>query len=207
MNADSTPAATAAPKTRRGQASRDRLVDAAVTSVLDHGIHQMRVDEVLAAAGSSKSQMYHYFADRDALVEAVVERRCGEFTDQLALAFGVVESLDSLAAVLRGFAADYAKQLSGCPIGSLASELIGGPDPARRVTVVAFAAWEGFLADALARLRAAGELPPSTDTGELALAVLASLEGGMFLSQVRGDARPLDAAVASSLAHLRGLAP
>src|SRR5215813_11561414 len=91
--------ASVRPKTRRGQASRDRLVEAAVASVVDHGVRQMRVDEVLAAAGSSKSQMYHYFSDRDALIDAAVARRCQEFLDLLGHAFAGVASLEMLGSV------------------------------------------------------------------------------------------------------------
>ena len=59
-----------APKTQRGRPSRDRLVEVASQAIVARGIHQLRLDEVLATAGSSKSQLYHYFQDRDGLVEA-----------------------------------------------------------------------------------------------------------------------------------------
>jgi AcrR family transcriptional regulator len=183
------------PKTVRGQASRERLVRAAVQSVVDHGIHQMRLDEVLSSSGSSKSQMYHYFSDRDALVEAAVAHRCDEFLGQLGTAFDSVSTLSELGTLLRAFAADYARELRGCPIGTLASELSTGPEPARRVVVEAFAAWEGHLEDALRRIKAGGELRADADTGGLALELLTALEGGMFLSQVRHDPRPLQVAL------------
>jgi TetR/AcrR family transcriptional regulator, transcriptional repressor for nem operon len=195
----------AAPKTRRGKASRERLVEAAVQSVVDRGIHQMRVDDVLAAAGSSKSQMYHYFSDRDALVEAVVAHRCTEFLGRLGPAFESVNSLSELAALLRQFAADYARELSGCPIGTLASELTSGPDPARRLVLDAFATWENHLEGAIERIKAAGELGADADPGRLALGLLTALEGGMFLSQIRSDPAPLEVALGTALDHLAHL--
>ena len=190
------------PSTRRGRASRERLVTAAVQSVVDHGIHQMRLDEVLSSSGSSKSQMYHYFADRDALVEAVVAHRCEEFLGRLGPAFEDVSRLSDLAALLRAFAADYAQELKGCPIGTLAGELTTGPDPARRLVVEAFATWEHHLDGALRRIRTAGELPADADTARLALELLIALEGGMFLSQVRHDPRPLEVALDGALDRL-----
>jgi TetR/AcrR family transcriptional regulator, transcriptional repressor for nem operon len=195
------------PKTRRGQASRERLVEAAVASVVDHGVKQLRVEEVLAAAGSSKSQMYHYFSDRDALIDAAVARRCEEFLDLLDQAFGGVSSLEALRSVLDGFVSDYAVHLSGCPVGTLAAELTGGPEPARRRTVEAFGAWEGHLTAALQRIQDAGEVAPDRDVGELALGLLVGLEGGMFLSQVRGNDRPLRVALDTAMAYLEGLRP
>jgi AcrR family transcriptional regulator len=193
------------PKTRRGRASRERLVEAAVASVLDHGIKQLRVDEVLAAAGSSKSQMYHYFSDRDALIDAAVAHRCEEMLGLLGQAFASVSSLDTLATVLERFASDYAVHLSGCPIGTLASELTAGPEPARHSVIEAFNAWEGYLASALRRIQARGELGSRHDPGELALGLLTALEGGMFLSQVRGSDRPLRVALDTAQAYLQSL--
>jgi TetR/AcrR family transcriptional regulator, transcriptional repressor for nem operon len=201
------PGSASGPKTRRGQASRQRLVEAAVASVTDHGIKQLRVDEVLAAAGSSKSQMYHYFSDRDALIDAAVANRCEEFLGLLDTAFGGVSSLDMLASVLDRFVSDYAVHLSGCPIGTLASELTDGPEPARDRVIEAFGVWEDYLASALQRIQAAGDLGPERDTGELALGLLASLEGGMFLSQVRGSDRPLRVALDTALTFLTSLRP
>jgi TetR/AcrR family transcriptional regulator, transcriptional repressor for nem operon len=201
------PGSLSGPKTRRGQASRERLVEAAVASVIDHGIKQLRVDEVLAAAGSSKSQMYHYFSDRDALIDAAVAHRCEEFLGLLGQAFAGVSSLDMLARVLDRFASDYAVHLSGCPIGTLASELTAGPVPARDTVIEAFGAWEGYLTSALQRIQATGDLGSEHDAGELALGLLAGLEGGMFLSQVRGSDRPLRVALDTALAYLRSLRP
>jgi TetR/AcrR family transcriptional regulator, transcriptional repressor for nem operon len=197
----------ATPKTRRGQASRERLVEAALAAVVDHGVKQMRVDEVLAAAGSSKSQMYHYFSDRDALIDAAVARRCQGFLDLLGHAFAGVSSLETLGSVLEGFVSDYATHLSGCPVGTLASELTAGPEPARQTTVEAFGAWEDYLAAALQRIQDAGELRAECDAGELALGLLAGLEGGMFLSQVRRSERPLRIALETALAYLESLRP
>lgn len=195
------------PKTRRGQASRERLVEAAVASVVEHGVKMLRVDEVLAATGSSKSQLYHYFADRDALIDAAIAHRCEEVLGDLGQAFASVSSLDTLAGLLDRFASDYARRLSGCPIGTLASELTEGPEPARRTVVEAFGAWEGYLASALHRIQANGDLGSEHDASELALGLLASLEGGMFLSQVRGSDRPLRVALDAALAYLQSLRP
>jgi TetR/AcrR family transcriptional regulator, transcriptional repressor for nem operon len=196
---------SSSPKTRRGQASRDRLVDAAVASVVEHGVTQMRLEEVLAASGSSKSQLYHYFSDRDGLIDAAVARRCEEFLGLLRQALGAVSSLDGLSMVLDGFAADYAMQLDGCPIGSLAGELVSGPDAARRTTVEAFATWEDLLTSALQRIQDSGELGSGHDVRELAMVLLVNFEGGMFLSQLRGSDLPLRAALTAALAHLESL--
>ncbi len=178
-----------------------------MASVVDHGVKQLRLDEVLEASGSSKSQMYHYFSDRDALIDAAVARRCEEFLGLLGPAFAGVSSLSTLGSVLNQFVSDYAVHLSGCPIGTLAGELSAGPEAARRRTVEAFGAWEGHLTAALQRIQDAGELGSGSDAGDLALGLLVGLEGGMFLSQVRGSDRPLRVALDTAMAYLQTQRP
>jgi TetR/AcrR family transcriptional regulator, transcriptional repressor for nem operon len=190
------------PKTQRGRATRERLVEVAAHSVAEHGISQLRLDEVLSAAGASKSQMYHYFTDRDGLVEAAVSYRCSEVLTRLESAFAGVESFDDLEAVLSGFADDYAAQLTGCPIGTLAAELTDGPDGAKDLVTDAFGSWEGLLVDALSRIRANGELTSKANPAELAAGLLAAMEGGMLLGQVRRDAAPLRAGLTVGLGYV-----
>src|SRR6266498_1192663 len=194
------------PKTRRGRASRERMVEVAAASVADHGIHQMRLDDVLTAAGASKSQLYHYFTDRDGLVEAAVAHRCTEFLDQLIPAFARVATLDDLDATLAGFARNYAQSLAGCPIGTLASDVMAGPEPTRQRVVSAFSAWESLLAEALIRAKGNGELRASADPADLATVLLAGLEGGMLLGQVRQDPAPLKTALAAAMGYVRTFA-
>jgi len=47
-------------------------VASAADLVYDRGVAGTSLDEVLAASRTSKSQLYHYFADKDGLVRAVI---------------------------------------------------------------------------------------------------------------------------------------
>ena len=63
------------PLTARGKATRARIVEAATELVRAHGVANTSLDAVLAASDTSKSQLYHYFADKDDLVLAVIQRQ------------------------------------------------------------------------------------------------------------------------------------
>ena len=58
------------PITRRGRASRERIVERAADLFAERGIAGTSVDEVLAAAKAGKGQFYHYFRGRDELAAA-----------------------------------------------------------------------------------------------------------------------------------------
>jgi AcrR family transcriptional regulator len=59
---------------RDAQATRQRLLDAAEEEFAARGIAGARVDRIARAAGSNKAQIYHYFASKYGLFEAVFDR-------------------------------------------------------------------------------------------------------------------------------------
>src|SRR6516164_479978 len=167
------------PRTGRGRASRDRIVERAAELVADRGVAGTSLDEVLAAAGASKSQLYHYFSGRDELVAAAVARRCAQVLDELTQALGDIATVADLETRLAGFVAGFEQQgLPGCPIGSLASEVAERNEGARLQAAAGFDAWEGLFADALDRMRERGELRADASPGALAGGVAADCRGG-----------------------------
>ena len=192
------------PRTGRGRASRERIVQRAAELFAERGVAATSLDEVLAAAGAGKSQLYHYFRGRDELVEAAVGLRCAQVLTGLTQALGAVASLVELEQALAGFVAGFEQMgLPGCPIGSLAAEVAERNQGARLQTAAAFDAWEQLFADALARMRDRGELRADASPASLATALLASIEGGLVLSQARKDPATLKVAVDAGLGGVR----
>ena len=170
----------------------------------ERGIAATSVEEVLAGAAAGKGQFYHYFRGRDELEAAAVGYRCAQVVGGLTLALGGVSSLAGLEQALAGFIAGFEQMgLPGCPIGTLATEVAGRNEAARLQTAAGFDAWERLLADALEQMRQTGELRADTPPGVLATGLLASIEGGMVLSQARNDMASLRIAVDAGLAQVR----
>jgi AcrR family transcriptional regulator len=192
------------PSTGRGRASRERIVESAAELFAERGIAGTSLDEVLAAAGAGKGQLYHYFRGRDELVAAAVGLRCAQVLAGLTQALGSVSSLAELEQALAGFVAGFEQMgLPGCPIGTLATEVAGRNESAREQAAAGFDAWEQLFADALERMRERGELRSDASPAALATALLASIEGGMALSQARKDAASLHIAVEAGLGQVR----
>jgi len=195
------------PRTGRGRASRERIVQSAAELFAERGVAATSLDDVLAAAGAGKGQLYHYFSNRDELVAAAVAQRCTEVLAGLTQSLGSVTSLAELEQALAGFTAGFEQMgLPGCPIGTLASEVAGRNEEARKHAAAGFDGWEQLLADALGRLRERGELQADAPVGQLATVLLASIEGGLLLSQTRKDVASLRVAVAAGLAQVRAYA-
>src|SRR2546425_827495 len=61
------------PATAKGRAMRERILQAAAELIAEKGTAGMSLDDVRARTGASRSQLYHYFEDRDDLVHAVID--------------------------------------------------------------------------------------------------------------------------------------
>ena len=198
---------TVQPKTKKGRATRDRVLDAATTLVFEHGVAGTTLDNVREAAGVSKGQLYHYFADKDDLIHAVIDCTIQQVLDgQPALA-----DLSSWTAIAGWFDDLVALQVSrdavgGCPIGGLAGQLAEVDEEARRELADGFDRWERPLREGLEKMRAAGKLRRNADPARLANATLAAIQGGLVLSQTRRDPNQLRIALDGAYAYLRSFA-
>jgi TetR/AcrR family transcriptional regulator, transcriptional repressor for nem operon len=189
--------------TARGAATRSRIVEAAADLIYAHGVERTSLDEVMAASGVSKSQLYHYFADKDALVLEVIARQ----TERVLEAQRPhLEALDSLAALKAWRNAivrlGRAAQGKGCPLGSLASELANDSEPARKRLADSFSTWRNRIENGLAKMRERGELAASADPHDLALALLSAVEGGLLLAKTAHSSRPLEIAIDMAIDHV-----
>ncbi|GAA1675292.1 TetR/AcrR family transcriptional regulator [Fodinicola feengrottensis] len=195
--------------TAKGRATRDRIVGVASELMLTQGVARTTIEDIQREASVSASQLYHYFADKHALVHAVIERQT---TDVLGFQRLALDRLDSFAALQewRDMAVAVMEQRNctgGCPLGTLASELAETDPAARDELATSFGRWEKLLRDGLAAMRTRGELVPEADPDRLALALLAAVQGGLLLSQTRRDSLPLEVALDTSIAYVRTFAP
>lgn len=191
------------PLTARGAATRLRIVDAAADLIYAHGVDRTSLDDVMAASSVSKSQLYHYFADKDALVLEVIARQTERVLEAQRPHLEALDSLPALKswrdAVVR---LNKAAQGKGCPLGSLASELANDSEPARKRLADCFAMWRDRVEQGLAKMRERGELAASADPHELALALLSALQGGLLLAKTTHSSRPLEISLDMAIDHV-----
>jgi len=184
------PTASNPPRTARGRATRQRIVQAAAELVAERGVAGTSLDDVRERAHASKSQLYLYFADREELLRGVVKATSDAVLESQAQ---VLADFDSLAGIERYLEAMIALQVErhatgGCPIGSLAGQLAEQDETARAILADGLGRWETGLRDGLEAMAARSELRPGASPALLATQTLALLQGGLLLTQVRRDA-------------------
>ena len=193
--------------TAKGERTRARIVAAAARLIYERGVASTTLDDVKAAAGVSGSQMYHYFPDKDDLVQAVISYQAHVIAgNQRQADLGTTEGLRAWRDMVIAQARSGAGQ-GGCPLGSLAGQLAETDPHARDLLADGFGQWQTAIGDGLRRLDQAGQLPDGTDPDALAVTLLATLQGGLLLAQVQRDPRPLETAVDTLLQLARSGRP
>jgi AcrR family transcriptional regulator len=189
--------------TARGAATRSRIVEAAADLIYAHGVERTSLDDVMAVSGVSKSQLYHYFADKSALVLEVIAKQTERILDAQRPELAALDSLPSLKAWRNAFVRlNKAAGGRGCPLGSLASELANDSEPARKHLAASFAMWRDRIEQGLIKMRERGELAASANPRELALALLSAVEGGLLLAKTTRSSRPLEIALDMAIDHV-----
>jgi TetR/AcrR family transcriptional regulator, transcriptional repressor for nem operon len=195
--------------TRKGHATRERIIRTAAGLIFGRGVAHTSIEDVRKAAGVSGSQMTHYFTDKQSLVRAVIAWQADQlvgFHTQPRLG-----GLDTFEALRLWADLNVERQRArhcagGCDFGSLAGELAES-DPATRAELAAgYQRWYGLLRTGLRAMRDRGELRADADPETLALALLAAHQGGALLTQTCRDVVPLRAALDAALDYLRTFA-
>lgn len=196
------------PTTDRGRATVERIIEAACDLFGIQGIQSTSLDEIGAAAGVGRSQLYHFFVDKSDLVAEVVAVQVERVVSGLTPTFESMSTAADVHAWCDEVVAFHAASTSNirCPIGSLIHQLRADDVAARRALVSGFTRWEQLLAAGLQRVDDAGGLNKGSDADTLASALLAAYQGGVLLANAAGDVAPLrralrgvvDAALAGS---------
>ncbi|WP_372672474.1 TetR/AcrR family transcriptional regulator [Amycolatopsis kentuckyensis] len=196
-------------RTARGEATRARILQAAVDLMTVKGVAATTLDDVRAASSTSKSQLYHHYPDKDALVQDVIEYQAGEvlgFQGEQLRRLNSIRGLERWrdALVQRSALRNGAH---GCRLGSLASELSDQNERARSALAGHFETWRGLIADGLRRMRDSGKLRSDADPERLAIGLMGALQGGYLLAQTDHDVTPMRIALDMAIDHIRSFQP
>ncbi len=171
--------------TPKGRATRDRIVQAAAQLIVTEGLSASNMENVRKAASVSGSQLAHYFADKSALIRAVIRHQVDvvlQFHRQPGL-----RGLDSFDDFERWIDLNmrYLRRIGyvGTPTyHALAAQLAKSDDATRDTLAMGYRQWIDMLAQAIARMKDHGRLIADADPGRLALVIVGAHQGGATLS-------------------------
>ncbi|WP_026467096.1 TetR/AcrR family transcriptional regulator [Amycolatopsis alba] len=190
-------------KTPQGRMTRGAIVDAAAELMYVNGVAGTSVDKVLAASGAGKSQMYHYFKNKDQLVEAVIARFLESILGNQPTIFELHDwaDFDQWAQEILAIQTTPKGPIA-CPLGNLAGELGDNPKIAPLLDK-AYREWESHLERGLKSLQDQGKLAEDADPARLAQAAMTCVQGGLLMAHLRHDITPIADALKIALDHLK----
>ncbi|WUD77034.1 TetR/AcrR family transcriptional regulator [Streptomyces sp. NBC_00510] len=194
--------------TKKGAATKARIIDAAAQLVAVKGAAETCLDDIRAATGTSKSQLFHYFPEGKTQLLLAVAEDCSQraLEDQRPL----LDQLDSWESweqwqelMLRLHTPDN----DYCPLTALTRQSPRTVPGIQALIADHLERWHAALAKGLTAMRTDGLLREDADVDELATAVLAAVQGGAVMGQITGSTVPLRTALKVVLDHLRTWAP
>jgi TetR/AcrR family transcriptional repressor of nem operon len=179
------------PTTDRGRATVARVLDAACALFAEKGVRATTLDEIGAAAGVGRGQLYHFFAGKADLVADVVGLQVERIVGPIRPAVDAMSTADDVRNFCEAIISlhDSSEKIR-CPLGSLVPQL-DDDNAAREALKAGFTQWEALLAEGLRRVADSGGLISGADPAVLAGGLLAAYQGGMLLADVTGDVESL----------------
>lgn len=192
--------------TAKGRATRDRIVQAAAQLIVTEGLSASNMDNVRRAASVSGSQLAHYFADKAALIRAVIRRQIGvvlDFHRQPTL-----RDLSSFDDFERWIDLNmrYLRRIGyfGTPTyHALTAQLAKTDDITRGALAAGYVQWIELLERAIQRMKDDGLLVRHADPRQLALVIVTAHQGGGVLTFTYQEEWPHADAVRFAVNYLR----
>lgn len=170
--------------------SRDRLIEAGILAVLDHGAARTSVEAICQQVGVTKGAFFHHFQDKDDFIAALIPPFAARGAGHLVQAGlearpTATAHLDAYLALLTRIFSRDAWFRHGCLYLALAQEY--GPESAigkacgQRLDDWLVAATRQFEA-----IAAKAGTTPQVGVREIAEQLLVTVEGGLLVNRTRG---------------------
>jgi TetR/AcrR family transcriptional repressor of nem operon len=177
-------------------ATKQRLLDAGMSMLLEHGYNDLGILALLEATGTPKGSFYHHFKGKEDFALQVVDQYLGDVDQALAACLDQpgTPPLERLRSFFETTRERYrAEGYMGCLLGGLGQELSGVSELFRRKIEACFAALAERFARCLDEAQRQGEIPGDAEPRQLASLLVDCWEGAALRSRLRRDPAPLDA--------------
>ncbi len=187
----------------KGSANRQRIVEAADRLFYSRGYNQTSFSDISDETGIPRGNFYYYFKTKEDILTAVVESRVAMFSDILRQCEQSSDHpLERLLALLNIPIRNEREVLQyGCPIGTLSTELTKEQD--QDVAVSKLTAVFDVMRDWCIKQFSA--LGFDHQAGDLALDLLARMQGVILIASVYNDSRFLRRSIEELEAWIRRL--
>ncbi|WP_184914608.1 TetR/AcrR family transcriptional regulator [Streptomyces luteogriseus] len=183
-----------------GMSTPERLIESTRELLWERGYTGTSPKAILERADAGQGSMYHHFKGKPDLALAAIRRTAEEMR---ATAAGVLDGPGTPYERIEAYLRRERAVLRGCPVGRLTMDPDVIASPELRAPVDETLDWlRGRIAGIVEEGKAQGQFAPGLDAGEIAAAVVATVQGGYVLARASGSPAVFDAGVRGLLSLL-----
>jgi len=176
--------------------TKQRLLDAGMAMLLEHGYHDLGIQALLAATSTPKGSFYHHFKNKEDFALQVIDQYMGQVHAGLDACLGDADRppLERVRRFFETVQQNYRREgYLGCLLGGLGQELAGVSEVFRRKVEGCFSEIAKRLAVCLEEARERGDIPAESNTRRMASVLVDCWEGAALRSRLRENPAPLNA--------------
>jgi AcrR family transcriptional regulator len=178
----------------------ERLIESTRELLWERGYVGTSPKAILERAGAGQGSMYHHFTGKPDLALAAIRRTAEEMR---ATAAGVLDGPGTPYERIEAYLRRERDVLRGCPIGRLTMDPDVIASAELRAPVDETLDWiRERIAGIVEEGKEQGQFVPSLDAGEIAAAVVATVQGGYVLARASGSPAAFDAGARGLLSLL-----
>lgn len=190
--------------TKKGAATRLRIIDAAAAEIRERGVGATTLDDICRRSGTGKSQLFHYFPEgKEQLLLAVAQREADRVLEDQQPHLGRLTTWAAWDRWRDTVVARYRRQGVHCPLGVLITEIGRHTPAAQAVTRQLLVRWQQEIQAGVEHMRDSGHIARDVDPVRAAQALIAAIQGGVTILMATGSAEHLESALDLCLAYLR----
>lgn len=176
--------------------TKQRLIDAGLRMLLEHGYSSLGIQAVLEDTDTPKGSFYHHFKDKEDFALQVIDAYMAEVHGALDFCLNDRDT-PPLVRIRRFFELVQQKYKQegylGCLMGGLGQELSGVSDTFRAKIEWCFSSIAKRMKGCLDEAKTKGDIPADCDTRQLADLLVDCWEGAALRSRLRRNPLSLNA--------------
>jgi AcrR family transcriptional regulator len=186
------------PTMRKGEMTRQRIVEQAAPIFNQRGYAGCSMQDVMEATGLEKGGLYRHFANKEELAAEAFRYALGQAvklrTEKVDDTHGAVEQLRSF---VKRFVETPSSVPGGCPLMNTAIDADDGNEVLRGLALEGLRNWKARLFGVVKEGIRSGEIREGVEPRMIANTIVATLEGALMISRLEGAKTALRDAEAS----------
>lgn len=191
----------------KGERTKANIIRKTADLFNKQGFLNAPLSSVIETTGIQKGGLYRHFESREVLAHAAFDHAVGAIAARFhAALLSRANACDRLLALLDSYDGNEidAPLPGGCPIMNTAIESDHADEALRRRAQDAMNRWRDLLAGVVAEGQKAGEIRAEIDANDVAVILIAAIEGGVMMTQLSRNPQPLQAVRRHLRAYVEG---